>query len=155
MNFWVLNVFCSKWSAYKKDLQSGKFCSFKVKHQPINHVKIEYSVFEIFIIISRSLSWQTNWREENFIYTAKQREHCDSRFWVVMTQGFPGESVVKSLPAKAGGTGSTPGRGRPSGGGTSVPIQYSFLGKPMDRGAWRAIVHGVTKTQKGMSTHVT
>ena len=59
--------------------------------------------------------------------------------------GFPGGSVVKNPPAKAGDTGSIPGLGRSPGGGNGNPLQCSCLGTPMDRGAWRATVHGVEK----------
>ena len=59
--------------------------------------------------------------------------------------GFPGGSVVKNLPANAGDAGPIPGSGRSSGGGNGNPLQYSCLGNPMDRGAWRATVHGVAK----------
>ena len=59
--------------------------------------------------------------------------------------GFPGGSVVKNPPAKAGHTGSIPGSGRCSGGRNSHLLQYSYLGNPMDRGAWQATVHGVAK----------
>ena len=58
--------------------------------------------------------------------------------------------MVKNPPANAGdirGAGSIPGSGRSSGGGLGNPFQYSYLENPMDRGAWRAIVHGVTKSQ--------
>ena len=41
--------------------------------------------------------------------------------------------------------GSIPGSGRSLGVGNGNPLQYSCLGNPMDRGAWRATVHGVTK----------
>ena len=58
---------------------------------------------------------------------------------------FPGGSEVKNLPASAGDTGSIPGLGRSSGEGNGTPLQYSRLGNPMDRGAWWATVHGVTK----------
>ena len=64
--------------------------------------------------------------------------------------GFPGGSVVKSPPASAGNTGdasSIPGSGRSPGGGNGNPLQDSFLENPMDRGAWQATVHGVTKSQ--------
>ena len=64
--------------------------------------------------------------------------------------GFPGGTVVKNMPANAGDTrdmGSMPGSGRSPGGGNGTPLQYSCLGNPMDRGTWRAIVHGVTKSQ--------
>ena len=64
--------------------------------------------------------------------------------------GLPGGSVVKNLPADAGdaaGTGSIPGLGKSPGGGNGNLLQYSCLGNPMDKGAWRAIVHGVIKSQ--------
>ena len=58
--------------------------------------------------------------------------------------------VVKNPPANAGDTrdrGSIPGSGRSPGGGHGNPFQYSCLENPMDRGAWQATVHGVTKSQ--------
>ena len=57
--------------------------------------------------------------------------------------------VVKNPPANEGDmgdTGSIPGAGRTPGGGHGNPLQYSCLKNPMDRGAWRATVHGVTKS---------
>ena len=59
---------------------------------------------------------------------------------------FPGDSVVKNLPANVGNLGLIPGSGRSPGEGNGNPLQYSCLGNPMDRGAWRAIGHGVTKS---------
>ena len=62
-------------------------------------------------------------------------------------EGFPGGSVVKNPPANAGDTGhmgSIPGLGRSPGGKNGYPLQYSCLEYPMDRGAWKATVHGVT-----------
>ena len=56
--------------------------------------------------------------------------------------------VVKNLPANARDTrdrGSIPGLGSSPGGGHGNPLQYSE--NPMDRGAWRATVHGVTKSR--------
>jgi len=41
--------------------------------------------------------------------------------------------------------GSVPGSGRSSGGGNDNPLQYSWLENPMDRGAWRATVHGLQR----------
>ena len=63
-------------------------------------------------------------------------------------KSFPSDAVVKNLPAKAGDprdTGLIPGWGRSPGGGTGNPLQYSCLENSMDRGAWRAIVHGAAK----------
>ena len=55
--------------------------------------------------------------------------------------------MVKNPPAKAGDAGSIPGSGRSPGEGNGNPLQYSSLGNPMDRGAWRATVLGVAKSQ--------
>ena len=48
-------------------------------------------------------------------------------------------------------TGSIPGSGRSPGGGNGNSLQYSCLKNPMDRGAWGAMVHGVTKSQTWLS----
>ena len=56
--------------------------------------------------------------------------------------------MVKNLPANAGDIrdmGLIPGSGRAPGGRNGNPLQYSCLENPMDRGAYRAIVHGVTE----------
>ena len=45
----------------------------------------------------------------------------------------------------AGDLGLIPVLGRSLGEGNGSPPQYSCLGNPMDRGAWRATIHGVTK----------
>ena len=65
--------------------------------------------------------------------------------------------MVKNLPANAGDTrheGSIYGWGRSPEGGNGNPFQYSYLKNPMDRGAWQAIVHGVTKSKTCLSTDV-
>ena len=53
--------------------------------------------------------------------------------------------MVKNLPANAGNDGSIPGSGRYPAEGNGNPLQYPYLGNPMDRGAWRATVLGVSK----------
>ena len=69
---------------------------------------------------------------------------CES-FTGLMNLGFPGCSVVKNPPANAGDTGSIPGSGISPEEGNGNPLQYSCLGNPMDREAWRATVHGVAQ----------
>ena len=62
--------------------------------------------------------------------------------------------VVKNPPASAGDirdAGLIPGPGRSPREGHSNPLQYSCLENPMDRGAWQATVHGVTKSQPWLS----
>ena len=62
-------------------------------------------------------------------------------------RGFPGDSVIKNLPVSVGDAGSIPGLGRVSREGNGTPLQYSCLENSMDRGAWRATVHGIAKSQ--------
>ena len=69
----------------------------------------------------------------------------------------PGGTVVKNLPANAGDardTGLIPGWGRPPGGKNGNPLQYSCLENPMDKGAWWATVHRVTKSWTQLSAHI-
>ena len=67
--------------------------------------------------------------------------------------------VVKNLPAIAGNVrdaGSSLELGRSTGGGHGNALQYSCLENPMNRGAWRATVHGIAKSQtqlKQLSPH--
>ena len=72
---------------------------------------------------------------------------------VYLYVGFPSGSVVKKLPANAGDgntgdVGSIPGSGRSPGGGNGNPLQYSCLGNPIDRRAWRATVHGIVESMR-------
>ena len=52
---------------------------------------------------------------------------------------------IAGFTCNAGDTGLVPGLGRSPGGGKGYPFQYSHLGNPMDRRAWQATVHGVSK----------
>ena len=70
-----------------------------------------------------------------------------------MTKTSSSGSVAKNPPDKAGDSSLIPGLGRSPGGGIGNPLQYSCLGNPMDRGAWRAVVHGVIKSQTQLSMH--
>ena len=62
--------------------------------------------------------------------------------------------MVKNLTASAGDArdaGFIPGSGRSPGGGNGNPLQYSCLDNPMDKGAWWATVHEVTKNWTQLS----
>ena len=63
--------------------------------------------------------------------------------------------MVKNLPANAGdlrGEGLIPGLVRSPGGGHANSLQYSCLENPMDRGAWQASVHGITRVRHDLVT---
>ena len=65
--------------------------------------------------------------------------------------GIKGSAVVKNLPASAGDTDLIPGLGRSPAGGNDKPLQYSCWKTLVDREAWRARVHGITKRQTCLS----
>ena len=65
-----------------------------------------------------------------------------------MLWDFSGGSDGKESACNVGDPGSIPGSGRSLGEGTGNPLQYSCLDNPMDRGAWLATDHGVTKIVK-------
>ena len=88
-------------------------------------------------------SW--NCSEEGEEVNVKGGQHKSNR-WLNVSRfktSKVGGSDDKESACKAGNPGSIPGLGRPPEEGN--PLQYSCLENPMDRGAWRAIVHGVCK----------
>ena len=64
---------------------------------------------------------------------------------------LPGGLDGKESACNAGGPASIPELGRFPGEGNGNPLQYSCLETPMDREAWRATVHGFTKSQTQLS----
>ena len=65
---------------------------------------------------------------------------------VSLPDSFPCGSAGKESARNAGDLGSIPGLGRSPGVENGKPLQYSCLENSMDRGAWRATVHGVAKS---------
>ena len=81
------------------------------------------------------------------------RLYRESKIWYKWTYGG---TVVKNPPATTGDArdaGSIPESGKSPGEGNGNPLQYSCLRNPMDRGAWWATFHGVTKNQTWLSMH--
>ena len=69
--------------------------------------------------------------------------------------GFPGGSAVKETACNAGNLGLIPGSGRYPREGNGNLLQYSCMGNPMDRRAWRAIVHGVVNSRTWLRDQTT
>ena len=119
------------------------------------HLKIQdgYQPNTLFIYLSLSKELNFNCWENSDGHTLLARKNSYSQFCSA------GDSVVKNPPANAGdpwGMSSIPGSGRFPGGRSGNPLQYSCLENPLDRGAWRATVHGVAKeseTTEWLSTH--
>ena len=82
------------------------------------------------------------------------------KIWVILGPnriiGINGSGVVKNPPTSAGDAGLIPGSGRSPRVGNGNLLQYSCLENSMNRGAWRAMMHVVTKSQTWLSnTNVT
>ena len=71
----------------------------------------------------------------------------NGRPMVSLEKGFPGGSDDKESACYEGDPFSIPGLGRSPGELNGYPLQYSCLENSMDRGAWQATVHGVSKSQ--------
>ena len=72
-----------------------------------------------------------------------------------MVGGFQGDTVAKNMPISVGDardTGAIPELGTSPGVGCGNPLQYSCLEDSMDRGAWQATVHGVSRVGPDLST---
>ena len=93
------------------------------------------------------LQWFFFWLSETVLYSdcANVFSHGQC-MWVPFLQGFHGGSVVKIPSADTGDTGLISGWGRSPGRANGNPLQYSYLENPMERGAWWAMVHKVTKS---------
>ena len=61
--------------------------------------------------------------------------------------GFRGGSDSKESACNLGDPGKIPVLGRSPGEGTGYPFEYSCLGNPMDKEAWWATAHGISKSQ--------
>ena len=61
-------------------------------------------------------------------------------------------AVGEGYACSAGDQASIPGLGRSPGEGNGSPLQYSCLENPMDRGAWQATVHGVSRVGQDLAT---
>ena len=100
----------------------------------LNHY-IKMAVF-LHIVVGKS------WKRQN----AKGVAFLNHRIKTFST-GFPGCSVGKESTCNVGDMCSIPGLGRSLGGGHGKPLKYSYLENPVNKGAWQAIVHRVTKSQ--------
>ena len=73
--------------------------------------------------------------------------HHDELIKFIHHMGFPGGSAGKESACSAEVLGLIPVSGGSPGEGNGYPHQYSSLENSMDRGAWRATVHGVAKSR--------
>ena len=124
------SVLCIRWS---------KYWSFSFSISPFN----EYSG-----LISFRMDWLALLVVQGTLKSLLQ--HRD-RLPTPVFVGFPGGTDDKESAYNLGDLDLIPALGRSLGGGHGDPLQYAYLENPMDRGAWRATVHGVTKIQTQLS----
>ena len=131
---------------------SSRFYSFSSYIQLFNPLWVKFCISHFWEsgLVSFFCMWLSSfpntiyWRDYSFsiVYSwllcGKLIDHiCMSDFWILYSfLGFPGGSVVKNPAENAIDVGRSPREGNDN------PLQYSCLGNPLDRGAWRTIVYG-------------
>ena len=134
-------------------------CTFSILRTNIVTLHLEYyshlrdSYFELIYIVIFQLTTLSRILFLNFFFIVLQvwtlnicfrKGYLEEYIYI----GFPGGSVVKNLPAKAGDrkhrfdpwVRKIPWRKKCN------PLQYSRLENSMDRGAWQATIHGAAKS---------
>ena len=105
----------------------------------------------------QSMGWKelnmTEWLNWTVITFTSNSSNINTKYLLhVLQRGFPHSSVGKVCACSEGDLGSIPGSGRSPGEGNGNPLQYSCLENPMDRGAWRATVHKVSRVGHNLVT---
>ena len=133
------------------NIQVNQPARFSLHFHSVNSVLIKYK-YEVFWVY---ICYVTHFY--SYVLFTMRESHCNNyvlmakdlfTFWP--SAGFPGATVVKNPPAHAGDardTGSIHGLGRSAREGNGNSLQCSCLENPMDRGAWWATIHVVTKSQ--------
>ena len=114
-----------------------RYFAYLLRRNFVSKIKLQGNTLSIVNIPLLGLPWMWLLMHLNFLHTS-----------IAQMIHFPGGFVAKKSPDKAGDMGLIPGSGRSPGEGNGKPLQYSYLGNPMDRGA---TVHGVTKNQTWLS----
>ena len=103
--------------------------------------------------------WSSSKKSSGHLYFSKKIQDnsiciwilkSDYRFFYYLVTSLVAQTV-KASAYNAGDPGMIPVSGRFPGEGNGNPLQYSCLENPIDRGAWQATVHGVAKSQTGLS----
>ena len=108
---------------------------------------------ERFTVEGKKLPTQVFWPGElHGLYSPWGHKESERTERLSLFGGFPGSSVSKESACDAGDGGLIPGLGRLPEEGNDNLLQYSCLENPMDRGAWQATDHGVTRAGHDLET---
>ena len=127
---------------------TGVDCHFLLQHMKVkslSHVRLLVTPWTAAYQAPPSMGFSGQEQQEQQCLTSIRNANSTE------SEGFPGGSVLKNLPDNAGDVGFIPGSGRFPGERNGNTLQYSCLRNPMDREAWQATVHGVTKSQTQLS----
>ena len=106
--------------------------------------------------IGRAASWQvgrlsSSESEASSIHWQIRASRSRAMIKWIWHRGIPGGSDSKGVACNAGDPGLILGLGRSPGEGNGHPLQCSCLENSMNRGAWQATVHGLTKSWSWLS----
>ena len=136
-----------------KDIKDSKVCekvwgggyaSFNVNSCHQSSIFVEIDIATLTHHFSKSVVYIRDQWLYYILYGFRQM--CNDIYLPFYHLGFPGSSD-KEFTCNAGDLGPIPGSIRSPTDGSGNPLQYSCLENPMDRRAWHATVHGVTKYQ--------
>ena len=113
--------------------------SYQSQHHLHHHSLATQSSAHKCILWTTGISWDQKEKMQPFL-------PCSMLSWASLLA-----QIVKDLPVNAGDLGSIPKLGRSPGEGNGNPLQYSCLENPTERGAWRATVHGFSRSQTQLS----
>ena len=124
--------------------------SLERKHMTLNlgDQRIWFTISNSLLILE-PLTWL---KEEKQWHMFHRLSSFNCHLFLIWNPIFPGGLDSKAFACNEGDPGSIPGSGRSPGEGNGNPLQYSCLENPMDRGAWQAAVHGVTKSWTWLSS---
>ena len=110
----------------------------------MNRSKEQITLLVVNVEAKHNLKLSISWKMKYMFLNMTKFTHTTKNIftWVC----FSGGSDSKECACNAGDLGLIPGLGRSPGEGNGYPLQCSGLENSMDRGAWEAIVHGVTKS---------
>ena len=130
-------------------------CSINVIHYNCSGAILICRLFQCITLTGLYQMWNTVCPTTTYVrYTQPHSAHLSAKLLLTLGVGFrillwfcfPGGLDGKESACSAGDTGSISGLGSPLGEENGYALQHSCLENPMDRGAWQATVHGVTKS---------
>ena len=125
----------------------------------LSSLKFEFSLFFVVIIPIQSnkityllLIIKNNTCHNNAISLPQGIYKVVVENHLIVTCTYVAQTVQNPLSRQETWVGKITGLGRSPGGGHGNPLQYSWLENPIDKGAWRATVHGVAKSNYSVTT---